>query len=67
MVAENFDLALQIRNGFVRWCNCEASIEFLKSRMGLERFIVRIYGIMQRLSFLFGLAISFYSCRKAQP
>ncbi len=61
MVAENFDLALQIRNRFVRRWDCETSIEFLKSRMGLERFVVRRYRSMQRLIFLSGLAMGFLS------
>jgi hypothetical protein len=61
MAAENFDLALQIRNRFVRRWDCETSIEFLKSRLGLERFAVRRYRSMQRLIFLAGLAMGFLS------
>jgi hypothetical protein len=61
MVAENFHLALQIRNRFIRRWDCETSIEFLKSRMGLERFAVRRYRSMQRLIFLAGLAMGFLS------
>jgi len=61
MVAENFELALQIRNRFSwRW-DCETSIEFLKSKIGLERFAVRRYKSMQRLIFLAGLAMAFLS------
>jgi hypothetical protein len=61
MVAENFDLALQIRNRFTRRWDCETSIEFLKSKIGLERFAVRRYRSMQRLVFLAGLAMGFLS------
>jgi hypothetical protein len=61
MVAENFELALQIRNGFTRRWDCETSIEFLKSKIGLERFAVRRYKSMQRLIFLAGLAMAFLS------
>jgi len=61
MVADNFDLALQIRNRFTRRWDCETSVEFLKSRIGLERFAVRRYKSMQRLIFLAGLAMGFLS------
>jgi len=61
MVAEAFDLALQIRKRFVRRWDCETSIEFLKSKIGLERFAVRRYKSMQRLIFLAGLAMAFLS------
>jgi hypothetical protein len=61
MVAENFELALQIRNRFTRRWDCETSIEFLKSKIGLERFAVRRYKSIQRLIFLAGLAMGFLS------
>ena len=61
MVAENFELALQIRNGFTRRWDCETSIEFLKSKIALARFAVRRYKSMQRLLFLAGLAMAFLS------
>lgn len=61
MVADNFDLALQIRERFTRRWDCETSIEFLKSKIGLERFAVRRYKSMQRLIFLAGLAMAFLS------
>jgi len=61
MVAEDFELALQIRNRFTRRWDCETSIEFLKSKIGLERFAVRRYKSIQRLIFLAGLAMGFLS------
>lgn len=61
MVAEDFELALQIRNRFIRRWDCETSIEFLKSKIGLERFAVRRYKSIQRLIFLAGLAMGFLS------
>lgn len=61
MVAENFELALRIRSSYARRWDCETSIQFLKSRMGLERFAVRRYRSMQRLVFLASLAMGFLS------
>lgn len=61
MVVENFDQALQIRNRFVRRWDCETSIEFLKSKISLERFAVRRYRSMQYLILLAGLAMAFLS------
>lgn len=61
MVVENFHLALQIRNRFTRRWDCETSIQFLKSKIGLERFAVRRYRSIQRLIFLAGLAMGFLS------
>ena len=61
MVIEDFEMALQIRNRFTRRWDCETSIEFLKSKIGLERFAVRRYKSMQRLIFLAGLAMAFLS------
>jgi len=61
MIAENFELALRIRNGYSRRWDCETSIQFLKSKMGLERFAVRTYRSMQRLVFLASLAMGFLS------
>ena len=61
MVTENLESALQIRNRFARRWDCETSIEFLKSRIGLERFAVRRYKSMQRLILLAGLAMGFLS------
>lgn len=60
-VVEDFEMALQIRNRFTRRWDCETSIEFLKSKIGLERFAVRRYKSMQRLIFLAGLAMAFLS------
>lgn len=61
MVAEDSEMALQIRNRFTHRWDCETSVEFLKSRIGLERFAVRRYKSMQRLIFLAGLAMGFLS------
>jgi len=62
MVAENPALALQIRNRYAkRWSGCETSVQFLKSRIGLERFAVRKYRSMQGLIFLAFLAMGFLS------
>jgi len=61
MVAENFELALRIRNRYSQRWDCETSIQFLKSKMGLERFAVRRYRSMQRLVLLASLAMGFLS------
>jgi len=62
MAAENKDLALQIRNRYTkRWVGCETSVQFLKGRIGLERFAVRKYTSMQVLIFLAFLAMGFLS------
>jgi len=61
MVAENFELALRIRSRYAQRWDCETSIQFLKGRMGLERFAVRRYRSMQRLVFLASLAMGFLS------
>lgn len=61
MVVEDFQTALKIRNWFRRRWDCETSVEFLKSKIGLERFAVRRYTSIQRLIFLAGLAMGFLS------
>jgi hypothetical protein len=62
MAAENRDLALQIRNRYAkRWVGCETSVQFLKGKIGLERFAVRKYISMQVLIFLAFLAMGFLS------
>jgi hypothetical protein len=61
MVVDDLNLAGQIRNRFTRRWDCETSIEFLKSKIGLERFAVRRYTSIQRLIFLAGLAMAFLS------
>jgi len=62
MVAENFESALQIRNRYAkRWAGCETSVQFLKSKIGLERFAVRKYRSIQGLIFLAFLAMGFLS------
>jgi hypothetical protein len=62
MVAENKELALGVRNRYAkRWAGCETSVQFLKSKIGLERFAVRKYQSMQGLIFLAFLAMGFLS------
>ena len=66
MVAEDYQMALKIRNCFIRRWDCETSVEFLKSRIGLERFAVRRYKSIQWLIFLASLAmgyLSYLQCR----
>ena len=59
---KNRDLALQVRSRYAkRWVGCETFVEFLKSRIGLERFAVRRYQSMQGLIFLASLAMGFLS------
>ena len=62
MMAANRDLALGVRNRYAkRWAGCETSVQFLKSKIGLERFAVRKYRSMQGLIFLAFLAMGFLS------
>jgi len=62
MVAETPELALGVRNRYAkRWAGCETSVQFLKSKIGLERFAVRRYQSMQGLIFLAFLAMGFLS------
>jgi hypothetical protein len=60
MVAEDYEMACGIRRRFMRRWDCETSIRFLKSKIGLERFAVRNYRSMQRL--IFGDAIVLIFC-----
>jgi hypothetical protein len=62
MVTANPDLALEVRNRYAkRWAGCETSVQFLKSKIGLERFAVRRYQSIQGLIFLAFLAMGFLS------
>ena len=61
MVVEDSETALQVYKRFTRRWGCETSVEFLKSKIGLERFAVRRYKSIQRLIFLAGLAMGFLS------
>ncbi|MCX5637108.1 MAG: hypothetical protein NTX52_05380 [Planctomycetota bacterium] len=62
MAAEDRELALQVRNRYAeRWAGCETSVQFLKGKIGLERFAVRRYRSMQGLIFLASLAMGFLS------
>jgi hypothetical protein len=62
MVVEDSEQALQMRNRYARrWAGCESSVQFLKSRIGIERFAVRKYQSMQQLIFLAAMAMGFVS------
>lgn len=61
MVVENEASAHRIRGWFMRRWDCETSVQFLKGKIGLERFAVRRYRSMQRLIFLAALAMGFLS------
>lgn len=61
MAAENYDLALRTRSRYAQRWKCETSIQFLKSKIGLERFAVRKYASIQCLIFLASLAMGFLS------
>jgi hypothetical protein len=61
MVAEDFVTDLKIRNWFRRRWHCQTAVEFLKSRIGLERFAVRSYKSIQRLIFFASLDMGYLS------
>jgi hypothetical protein len=61
MVVEDLEQALQIRDRFARRWDCQTSIEFLKSKISLERFTVRRYHSMQYLILLACLSMAFLS------
>jgi hypothetical protein len=60
-LVENDELAIRIRNIYAQRWDCETAVEFLKSKLGLERFMVQRYVSMQRLIVLAGLAMGFLS------
>ena len=61
MVVENTDQAKQIIWYYKEGWACEEAGQFLKSRVGLERFRIRRYEAIQRLAILAMLAMGFLS------
>lgn len=59
MVVENFQQAKQIIWYYKQRWACEEASQFLKSRVGLERFRIRRYEAMQRLIILAMIAMGF--------
>jgi hypothetical protein len=59
LVVENRQQAQQVLGIYKKRWSCEETIQFLKSRVGLERFRVRRYEAMQRLAILAMLAMGF--------
>ena len=59
MVVENLQQAQQIIRYYKRRWACEEASQFLKSRVGLERFCIRRYEAIQRLVILAMLAMGF--------
>ncbi len=59
--AENDELALCVRNVYAQRWECETAVEFLKGKIGIERFAVRRYRSIQRLIVLAALAMVFLS------
>jgi transposase len=53
--------AMRIRNIYLQRWDCETAIEFLKSKIGMERFMVQRYISIQRLIILASLAMGFLS------
>ena len=61
MVVENLQQARQIVRYYKRRWVCEEVSQFLKSRVGLERFRIRRYEAIKRLAILAMLAMGFLS------
>ena len=59
MVVENLSQARQILWFYKQRWVCEEAGQFLKSRVGLERFLIRRYEAIQRLVILAMLAMDF--------
>jgi hypothetical protein len=59
MVIENDQQAQQIISYYKKRWTCEETIQFLKSRVGLERFRIRRYEAIKRLLILAMLAMGF--------
>jgi hypothetical protein len=59
MVVENRQQAQQVIGMYKKRWSCEEAIQFLKGRVGLERFRVRQYEAIQRLAILAMLAMGF--------
>jgi len=58
-VVETLDQARQVLQYYRKRWVCEEAVQFLKSRVGLERFRVRRYEAMRRLAILAMLAMGF--------
>jgi hypothetical protein len=61
LVVQNEQQARQIIGHYRKRWSCEETIQFLKSRVGLERFRIRRYRAIQRLATLAMLAMGFLS------
>jgi len=59
LVVENRQQAQQVLGYYNKRWSCEETVQFLKSRVGLERFRVRRYKAIQRLAILAMLAMGF--------
>jgi len=59
MVVQDRQQALQIRRDYTKRWACEEAGQFLKSRVGFERFRIRRYEAIQRLSLLAMFAMGF--------
>jgi hypothetical protein len=59
MRAENYDLALRTRNRYAKRWKYKTSVQFLKSKIGLERFAIRKYARVQCVIFLASLSRAF--------
>jgi hypothetical protein len=59
LVVENRQQALQVIGYYKKRWSCEEAIQFLKGRVGLERFRIRRYEAIQRLLTLAMLAMGF--------
>ncbi|NIP26165.1 MAG: transposase [Phycisphaerae bacterium] len=59
LVVENERLARQIISYYKKRWSCEETIQFLKGRVGLERFRIRRYEAIKRLMILAMLAMGF--------
>ena len=58
-VVETMDQARQVLQYYRKRWACEEAVQFLKGRVGLERFRVRRYEAMRRLAILAMLAMGF--------
>ena len=58
-VVETLDQALGVRRDYKQRWACEEAAQFLKSRVGLERFRVRCYEAIRRLAVLAMFAMGF--------
>jgi len=59
MRAENYDLALRTRNRYAKRWKYKTSVQFLKSKIGLEPFAIRKYTRVQCVIFLASLSRAF--------